>query len=63
MKIFAQTTYEELQLMYGFSEEQYQELRDQNAIVDVPDGTIIVVLEDIPLEKLQRNNIFQPSMN
>lgn len=63
MKIFAQTTYEELQTMHGFSESKYQELRESRSIIDVPDGTIIVVLDEIPLKRLQSVNIFQPSIN
>lgn len=63
MKIFAQTTFEELQTMHGFDYLKYEELKVNGSIVDVPDGSIIVVLEEIPLEKLQNMNIFQPSIN
>jgi hypothetical protein len=63
MKIFAQTTNEELQTMHGFSHLKYEELRESRSIIDVPDGTIIVILDEIPLEKLQTMNIFQPSIN
>jgi hypothetical protein len=63
MKIFAQTTFEELQQMHGFNYSAYEELRAVGSIVDVPDGTIIVVLDEIQFDKLQTVNIFKPSMN
>jgi hypothetical protein len=63
MKIFAQTTLEELQQMHEFNYAAYEELRAVGSIVDVPDGSIIVVLDEIPLDKLQTVNIFKSSMN
>lgn len=62
MKLFAQTTKAELETLFNYSEEKYRELQERKSIVEVGDGSIIVVLDDIPLAQLQ-TNIFQQSQN